>query len=58
MDVQKLESKRFLSLPDQVFVIPVYQRNYDWKIENCKQLFQDIVEIVHKNENHFIGLFF
>ena len=21
------------------FVIPVYQRNYDWKIENCKQLF-------------------
>ena len=55
MDVQKLESKRFLSLPDQVFVIPVYQRNYDWKIENCKQLFQDIVEIVHKNENHFIG---
>ena len=18
------------------FVIPVYQRNYDWKVENCK----------------------
>lgn len=23
------------------FVIPVYQRNYDWKIENCKQLYDD-----------------
>ena len=21
------------------FIIPVYQRNYDWKIENCKQLY-------------------
>lgn len=20
------------------FIIPVYQRNYDWKTENCKQL--------------------
>ena len=19
------------------FIIPVYQRNYDWKTENCKQ---------------------
>ena len=21
------------------FIIPVYQRNYDWKKDNCKQLF-------------------
>lgn len=26
------------------FVIPVYQRNYDWKMENCKQLFDDLVK--------------
>ena len=24
---------------DKRFVIPVYQRNYDWKTENCKQLY-------------------
>ena len=24
------------------FVIPVYQRNYDWEIENCKQLFDAV----------------
>lgn len=27
------------------FVIPVYQRNYDWKQENCKQLFDDLVQV-------------
>lgn len=26
------------------FDIPVYQRNYDWKQENCKQLFDDLVK--------------
>ncbi len=38
------------------FIIPVYQRNYDWKIENCKQLYNDLVKVV-KNEqkNHFFG---
>ena len=28
------------------FVIPVYQRNYDWKMENCKQLFDDLIKII------------
>ncbi|MCD8255536.1 MAG: DUF262 domain-containing protein [Oscillospiraceae bacterium] len=28
------------------FVIPVYQRNYDWKRENCKQLYDDLVKVV------------
>ena len=23
------------------FIIPVYQRNYDWLIDNCEQLFND-----------------
>ncbi|GAB1476209.1 DUF262 domain-containing protein [Bacillota bacterium] len=38
------------------FVIPVYQRNYDWKIENCKQLYDDLVKLVReKRKNHFFG---
>lgn len=28
------------------FVIPVYQRNYDWLIDNCDQLFSDLVKLV------------
>lgn len=36
--------------------IPVYQRNYDWKTENCKQLFDDLVEITrYDNKKHFFG---
>ena len=38
------------------FVIPVYQRNYDWKIENCKQLYDDLVKIIANNRRtHFFG---
>jgi len=38
------------------FVIPVYQRNYDWDIENCKQLYDDLVKIIHQQrKTHFFG---
>lgn len=41
---------------DKRFVIPVYQRNYDWKQENCKQLFDDLVKIIRRNrKSHFFG---
>lgn len=38
------------------FVIPVYQRNYDWKTENCKQLYDDLVTVIKTNRrSHFFG---
>lgn len=38
------------------FIIPVYQRNYDWKMENCKQLYDDLVKVVQKGrKSHFFG---
>ncbi|MBQ4512268.1 MAG: DUF4268 domain-containing protein [Anaerolineaceae bacterium] len=41
---------------DKRFVIPVYQRNYDWKTENCKQLYDDLVKIIRENrKSHFFG---
>ncbi|MCQ2467694.1 MAG: DUF262 domain-containing HNH endonuclease family protein [Clostridia bacterium] len=39
----------------RVFSIPVYQRNYDWKPNNCKQLFYDIENIVITGKDHFLG---
>lgn len=24
------------------YVIPVYQRKYDWKEDNCRQLYEDL----------------
>ena len=38
-------------------IIPVYQRNYDWKTENCKRLFEDMIHIVDSKKPHFIGTF-
>ena len=38
------------------FVIPVYQRNYDWKPENCGRLFDDLVEVAKTGrKEHFFG---
>lgn len=38
------------------FIIPVYQRNYDWKMEHCKQLYDDLVKVVRQNrKSHFFG---
>lgn len=47
---------RFLEGSDKHFIIPVYQRNYDWKKEQCEQLFNDILEIIDTDfRNHFMG---
>ncbi len=38
------------------FKIPVYQRNYDWRLENCKQLYDDLVKVKRNDRNsHFFG---
>ena len=45
----------FLEGSDKSFIIPVYQRNYDWKIHQCKQLFDDLIEVVNQNfRTHFL----
>lgn len=33
------------------FIIPVYQRNYDWKTEDCKQLYDDLVKVIKITED-------
>lgn len=47
----------FLSGNKRTFVIPVYQRNYDWAMPQCKQLLGDILEAgkSEKMKAHFIG---
>lgn len=36
--------------------IPVYQRNYDWHIENCKLMFDDLLDLeINNNKSHFFG---
>ncbi|MCD8260113.1 MAG: DUF262 domain-containing protein [Bacteroides sp.] len=46
----------FLDGSDKRFIIPVYQRNYTWKIANCKQLFDDLVRLHQQGrKSHFFG---
>ncbi len=38
------------------YVIPVYQRKYDWKEDNCRQLYEDLKKIIFdKRDSHFFG---
>ncbi|MGO1869359.1 MAG: DUF262 domain-containing protein [Sphingobacterium sp.] len=46
----------FLRKSDVQFVIPVYQRNYDWTEIEIKQLLNDIIAVENENRGtHFIG---
>lgn len=46
----------FLSQSKTQFVIPVYQRNYDWMEAQCAQLFNDILQVGSSDgQTHFIG---
>lgn len=56
MKANEVALNRFLSQTKTQFIIPVYQRNYDWTEEQCRQLFYDILEVGSKpGSTHFIG---
>lgn len=57
MEANKTKVEDFLSSNKTQFVIPVYQRNYDWSTSQCKQLLDDILEVgtSSKMNAHFIG---
>lgn len=47
---------KFMEGSDKRFVIPVYQRNYDWKKENCQQLLNDLIDVIETGRpSHFFG---
>jgi uncharacterized protein with ParB-like and HNH nuclease domain len=45
----------FIGNSDRVFIIPPFQRNYAWSINQCEELFSDIVDSYYKNNSHYIG---
>jgi len=56
MHAQERTFLEFFEGADKRFIIPVYQRNYDWRKEHCEQLYNDILDIMkYKFKNHFIG---
>lgn len=57
MKASELNMQDFLASNKTQFIIPVYQRNYDWTLGQCTQLFNDILTVgVNKQvSSHFIG---
>lgn len=46
----------FMEGADKRYIIPVYQRKYDWRRDNCRQLYDDLKKIVLEHRsNHFFG---
>lgn len=39
----------------KAFIIPPYQRNYSWGIEQCRELYSDIIHCVETGGTHYIG---
>ena len=55
MKVFELQITEFLSNTKIQFVVPIYQRNYDWKIAQCEELLNDILVAEKNNVTHFVG---
>lgn len=56
MKANELQINNFLQTPTVQFVIPVYQRNYDWTTHQCGELLRDIISVERDNRGtHFIG---
>ena len=57
MDGKAKTILKYLDGSDKRFIIPVYQRNYSWKVENCKQLYDDLVKLIrYKRKLHFFAV--
>ncbi|MGM0519609.1 MAG: DUF262 domain-containing protein [Campylobacterota bacterium] len=56
MKASEIKLEEFLSQPKTNFIIPVYQRNYDWKKEQCNDFITDVEALVKRErETHFLG---
>ena len=46
----------FMEGANNRYVIPVYQRKYDWRQENCRQLYEDLKKVIQNGRSsHFFG---
>jgi uncharacterized protein with ParB-like and HNH nuclease domain len=45
----------FIGGLDKVFIIPPFQRNYEWTYEQCEELFNDIIASHKNHKSHYLG---
>lgn len=52
---QVTEIYKVFESANKKLVVPVYQRNYDWRVEHCSVLLEDLAEIAETKKKHFFG---
>jgi len=56
MKASEIKFEEFLNKKKTNFIIPVYQRNYDWKDIQCMEFMKDIESLAKREkETHFLG---
>lgn len=56
MEGRKSKLLEVLDGANKRFIIPVYQRNYDWKIKHCARLYDDLIKTYKEGRGaHFFG---
>lgn len=56
MDAKKTDMIHLFSGFETRFLIPVFQRSYNWGHSQCIQLFNDVCNLIHnKSREHFFG---
>ena len=56
MDGKAIKLIKYLDGSEKRLIIPVYQRNYSWKTENCRQLYDDLLRLSRSCRSmHFFG---
>ena len=55
MEVKNAIIKDLIAGFDKVFVIPPFQRNYEWTEQECGELFSDIEKVCQVDESHYLG---
>lgn len=54
MKADNINVADFMSMPRTQFVIPVYQRNYEWTHVQCKKLIDDIIAVGTSTEESIL----
>lgn len=56
MNISKSTILDYIANDNKRFIIPVYQRSYNWKETQCRQLFDDLMKVIKNNRTkHFFG---
>lgn len=45
----------FIFGKNKVFIIPPFQRNYEWTTQQCEELFDDLIKAYKNNKSHYLG---